>query len=295
MKKWEVIGAPFDLSANERGASLAPDKIRDSYLSTWIERFKVNNWGIDIVDGGNVDTSKDESATKYFKRLYDRVSSSLSNKNIPVIIGGDHSISLATVSAASSYLKDEKPGKTPLGVLWLDAHADLNTAKNDNLHGKPAAILLGEGVEILKNTEDYLEKIEPENFYLIGVQDLMPTEYELIRKLSLKVNSIRDIDNKGLKYVVEDAISGLEKTTDGFFVSLDIDVCAGELYGACATPMVGGLTSREICQVVEIASKSDKFLGIDIVEYCPEKDKTGNTMNLITNILHRLFEYTTKF
>ena len=137
--------------------------------------------------------------------------------------------------------------------------------------------------------------MKPEHLIEIGIQDLMPSEYDALREHRIRAHPMHELDRKGVRQICADAIATLERETDGFFVSVDIDVCQAEGFGACAAPMVGGMTAREVCSVVELARCSDKFCGMDIVEFCPGKDTTGNTGRLIGNVLHTLVGYTDYF
>jgi arginase len=299
-REWEIIGAPYDHAANEIGASAAPEAIRSYYLNWWLPKLKTN-WGVTAYDGGDVLTNNSTDITKeahlvdYGNKLYSRVLQTYDRGRVPLVIGGDHSISVGSVSAAASYVKTKHGENGRLGLLWIDAHADLNTADTGNLHGRVAAILCGVGPDQLTQIGGWSPKVDPKHLITIGVQDLMPTEREFVKTYGSVLHSIRAVDQLGISELCDRAMKSLTDHTDGIFLSLDIDVCQSESFGACAAPMIGGLTAREVCQIVEFVTGHDKFIGMDLVEYSPNKDGTGNTKQLIHNILNRALGYTVQF
>jgi len=301
-KTWDIIGAPYDLSANERGASAAPEVIRSKYLSRWLPRFKTH-WEISANDAGDIPVansgstgvSKVDSLAVFSEALFSRVMVAYEQGHLPLVIGGDHSISVGSVSAASAHLRRKHGDGTRLGLLWVDAHADLNTAESGNLHGRAAAILCGSGPSRLTQIGGYSPKLSPENLIELGIQELMPTERDFIKENGVMVQSIRAVDKIGVRMACAEALRTLQEKTDGIFLSVDIDVCQAECFGACAAPMVGGLTARELCLMVEMVTTIEKCIGMDIVEYCPSKDGTGNTLKLIENVLNTALGYTTQF
>ncbi len=296
---YEFIGAPFDFSANERGSARAPEFVRRAYVSRWQRRFETS-LGITLEDGGDVAPNPDgaeestvlDALSNFAEDLSQRVLRSLARGSTPIVIGGDHSVSVGSVTGASIHLREQRGPEAALGLLWIDAHADLNTGDDGNLHGRAAAILLGHGPSRLTGIGGFAPKIQAGHLIEVGVQELMPTEMDLIGRLEIDVRSIGRVEREGLHETVTSAVSRLEAEADALYLSVDIDAAAGESFGACAAPMIGGLTAREMCAAVELASGSPKFVGMDLVEFCPGRDDTGNTGRLVTNLLHAAVGYT---
>lgn len=296
---WQIIGAPYDLAASAQGASDAPDHLRKHYFRKWIPNFE-RFWDISVDDGGDIKPEKvtEDAITSlaaYATQIYTQVLNSLESHHTPLILGGDHSISVGTVSAAKTYLQNKHGDKANLGLLWIDAHADMNTNPRGSLHGRVAAFLMGEGPSELTTIGAASPQINPCHFMGLAIRDLMPTERDFLAQNEITLQSMRKIDKMGIQKACENAICFLESNTDGFYLSFDIDAASGEIFEGCATPEVGGLTCRECCNILELAVQSPHFIGMDIVEYCPDKDRNGNTLSLITQMLHTALGYTTQF
>lgn len=293
-RTWEIIGAPYDLSANEVGASAAPAFVRENCCPPRRINMLREKWGISLLDGGDVEATEQttesnsvENLSLFCDALHQRIRTSYSSGNTPVVIGGDHSISIGSISGAAAHVRASKPDGV-LGVIWVDAHADLNTREGDNLHGRAASVLLGLGPHQVTDVGGFAPKVRPEHLIQIGIREMMPSEYKVICERGVQVHPMQEIDRRGLRPVCSDAIESLEEETDAIFISVDIDVCQGELFGACAAPKIGGLSARELFAIAELARASDKFCGIDIVEFCPAKDIAGHTGELLSHFLDTL-------
>lgn len=298
---YEIIGAPFGFAASKSGSNTTPDYLRKHGLNTKVRQRTREFWGSDIIDYGNVEVNCNikqlcenenilEAVRLYCKELNDTVFQSYLRGNTPIIIGGDHSISIGTVSATSRYLKDLN-GISNLGLIWVDAHADLNNQSNGNIHGKSVAISLGCVHGDVMGVSNLSSVIDAKNIIYIGIGDIMPNEYTTIKEKDICLYSMDKIDKFGIREIIEQTVRKLEETTDGFFLSFDIDACDGGVYRGCATPEVGGLTAREAIQVVHYAAQSTKFLGADIVEYSSEDDINGNTNQLVVKLIDALLGY----
>ena len=296
-RTWEIIGAPYDLSANEAGASKAPGFIRRKFTSLWADRF-AKHWDISLRDGGDViptfptdqETNSESALAAFCTTLCERVLKSYEMGNTPLVIGGDHSISVGSVSGAALHVKRRRPEST-MGLLWVDAHTDLSPG-DGNLHGRVAAILIGIGPASLTNLCGLSPKVLPQDLIEIGIQELWPLERDVIQDGRISIHPMHEVDRRGARHVTAEAISTLEQNTDAFFVSIDIDASQAESFGACAAPKVGGMSARELCAVAELAVASDMFCGMDIVEFCPGKDATGNTGQLVINLLNTVVGFT---
>lgn len=300
-RAYEIIGAPFGFAANKSGSRTAPDYLRENGLNIKIRQRTNEFWGSDIEDFGNVEVDSQinelyksektlEAVKLYCEKLNDCVYNSYVRGKTPIIVGGDHSISVGTVSATSRYLKKTN-SKSNLGLIWVDAHADLNNLENGNIHGKSVAISLGYVYQDMFKLSDLTGVIDTKNIMYIGIRDLMPNEYVTIQNENISLYGMDKIDKSGIGEVIKEIVSKLEETTDGIFLSFDIDACDGGVYRGCATPEVGGLTAREAIQIIDYVSQSKKFMGADIVEYSPEDDTNGNTNQLVIKLIDTLVGY----
>ena len=152
-------------------------------------------------------------------------------------------------------------------------------------------MLLGHGPEELVNLGGRGPAVQPRHLVEVGVCELMPTEHALIREYDIRVALSGELERRGVVPVLEEAIARLGDETDAFYLSVDIDAAAGEVFDACAAPMVGGMTAREMQVAVDLAVSAPGFLGMDLTEYCPGKDTSGKTFQLVTQVLHSAFGY----
>lgn len=301
MKKYEILGAPFDFASGTQGSSLAPSQLRQNGLSLRVGQ-RVRSWGADIIDSGDISVNCDikklleqneilKAVELYCKCVYERVIHSYTSGHTPIIIGGDHSIATGTIAATNSYLL-QKSQFNNLGVIWVDAHADLNNRENGNIHGKVAASILGLCAHNeLNSIGGNTCKVKPENIIFIGLSDLMPNEYMILKDNDIEVYGIDKIQNEGINSILNKAITRLEATTDAIYLSFDIDACDGGIYRGCSTPEIGGLSGREAIEVAYRIAQSEKFIGADIVEFSPENDIFQNTSQLVIKLLDATFGY----
>lgn len=298
-RDWEIIGAPYDLAARSAGAADAPGYVRDHYFRKWIPNLG-RFWGISVSDGGDVSPPRQTgdpvaNLAAYSQLLFSRVLSSLESGHTPLVLGGDHSVTLGSVSAAKAYLRKTEGSASNLGLLWIDAHADLNTDPGGSLHGRVASFLVGEGPPKLTAIRPPAPQVQPRHLAALGIRDLMPYERDLCEKHAIQLTSMRQMDKGGVRETCSAAIASLQGNTEGFYLSFDIDAAAGEQFGACATPEIGGFSARECLTIIELAVQSPRFIGMDIVEYCPGMDTDGNTLSLVTQLLHSALGYRTQF
>lgn len=303
-KKFNIIGAPFNYVGHVNTEKNTVEDLRKSDEITWnglTEWINVRNsrWSCDIQDKGDVlpsnrvlnllhNDSKDEALSLYCSELKERVKSSFKESRTPIIIGGDHSVTIGTLSAALEYFKKER--KEKIAVVWIDAHADCNNSIHSNLHGKPLAILMDEYKHNGWSMEKEI-KLSPKDLFYVAVRDLMPNEFELINKYGVSNYSMEAIDNLGFNSVLKELLQELENKYDRFFVSFDYDSLDGSIFRACATPNVGGLSAREAISLISRLSASNKFIGIDFMEYLPELDKTGISKELMIKLVDAVWGY----
>lgn len=301
MKKiYDIIGAPFGFAANIEGSGIAPRFIRENGLNSKI-RQRINNWETNIVDKGDIlinsqveelVSNKDilKAVQLYCNSLKESVLTSIKSNHIPIIIGGDHSISIANIAAASAHLKSMLPeGK--LGLIWVDAHADLNNREDGNIHGKSVAVALGHVYQQAMQSSNLGNTVKPQNIVYIGVRDMMPHENKIILDNNIELYGMDAIEEYGIIKVIEKVINKLEETTEGIFLSFDIDGCEGSIFRGCGTPEVGGLTAREAIEIAYRVGRSEKFIGADIVELSPEDDCNGVTSQLVIKLVDALWGF----
>jgi arginase len=253
--------------------------------------------GIKVVDEGDIVTAIPERKAvgdprkKYIReiarvcdRLYRMSLAALQSGGIPVVLGGDHSLAAGSVAATADSLRKE--GK-PLGLLWVDAHGDMNTpASSDsgNVHGMPLAALLGPEPAELSRIGGFSPKVLPEHTVLIGIRNLDNREKEIVREARVHVFTMKDIDRNGIASVVEQALAIAGKGTGGIHVSFDLDVCDPTIAPGVGTPVKGGLDYREAHMVMEIVADSGLLRALDLVEVNPILDDRNTTAVLAAEL-----------
>ncbi len=266
----DIIGVPLDMGADRRGVDMGPSAIRYAHLQKHLKEL-----GYSVADKGNIEVPIAEMCAvtnpklKYVdcivpmsRRLAGAVASSVNGGNLPLVLGGDHSLSLGSIRGAAKHKK--------LGVLWVDAHADFNTAKttpSGNIHGMPLAALCGMGdPSLVQFWDEPTPVIDPRNVVVIGARDLDVGEKENLREAGVMVMSMEQIDRYGLMASMEKAIERVTDGTDGIYLSFDMDVMDPRHAPGVGTPVTGGLTYREAHLICELIAESNKLIGMDFVE-----------------------------
>ena len=292
----DIIGVQMDKGAERRGVDMGPSAIRYAGLIDILKDlgYTVNDSG-DISDRGVGMRSEDNenSRLKNLKavndineRLYKKVLDTLSEGHFPLIIGGDHSIGAGSATAMQQHF-----GK--IGIIWVDAHGDYNTAESSpsgNIHGMPLAAVTGHGPkEIVPFKEEETPFIDPKNSVLIGARDLDVEERKNIKKAGVSVFTMADIDKGGMYHVISEAVRIASEGTEGIFLSFDLDAIDPAAAPGVGTPVNGGLTYREAHLLCEYLATTDKLLGIEMVELNPildDKNQTGETaVQMISSLL----------
>ena len=299
-KKVGILGVPLGVGAGELGSELGVTAVRLADLSGRLLIDRIAELGYEVTDYGDVEvvkpnyTAEKSDKLKYlpeilaaFKNTIKSVKKILIEGKIPVIIGGDHSVGAATFSAVSSFYHEQ--GKD-IGLIWLDAHADINTPETSpsgNIHGMPLAIILGRGNEELINLENFSPKLKPEYCAHIGARDLDLGEKQLIREMNLQKNffTMCDIDRRGMFACVEEAIKIAEKAPGGYVVTFDIDVIDPRFAPGSGTLVRGGLTYREAQLAVEMIAEHGGMRSFEIVEVNPMLDEENITVNLAGELI----------
>jgi arginase len=285
MGKISIIGVPMDLGADRRGVDMGPSALRYADLND-----KLQGLGYDVQDLGDLDVIIPETRhfgdprAKYLKEIADACSH-LANlvleirqqDRTPLVLGGDHSIAVGTVSGVAESFR--RQGKK-IGLLWFDAHADFNTPEispSGNVHGMPMASIMGYGAPELTGIFGFSPKVLPENAVQIGIREVDPEERELVKKSGVRVFTMKEIDRRGIGAVMDEAISLVTKGTDGFAVTLDADFLDPYESPGVATPVRGGADYREAHLAMEMIADTKKMVSFEITEINPILDVQNKT------------------
>jgi arginase len=287
-----IIGAPLDLGAGRRGVDMGPSAIRYAGLEARLDAL-----GYDCFDWGNVATAVAEATTEgdpharfladikeACKHVAQRVAEAVRTGVVPIVLGGDHSVALGTLGGLAS-------ARGPGGVLWLDAHGDLNTpdtSPSGNVHGMPLAAALGLATSVFENEAWSLPAVDPARVALIGARSLDEGERELVRELGISVATMTDLDRRGVEPVVREA---LERVQGASFVhlSLDMDVVDPEAAPGVGTPIRGGLSYREAHLAMELVAEADLLTSLEVVEVNPILDRENATAELAVELAASAF------
>jgi arginase len=297
-RKIKVIGVPLDLGASRRGVDMGPSAVRVAGLEARLEAL-----GHEVQDAGNISVALAETKhagaenarylneiTETCARAAEIVERSLEEGMTPVILGGDHSVAAGTVSGVAAFYR--KRGQK-IGLLWIDAHADFNTPETSpsgNVHGMPLAALAGFGPAPLADILGFSPKVAPENIVLIGVRDIDATEKENIRRAGItEVYTMRDIDERGMRAVMEEALRAAGRGTAGYHVSLDMDWIDPEDAPGVGTPVRGGATYREAHLAMEVIADHGQMVSFEIVEVNPVIDEHNRTADLAVQLISSAF------
>jgi arginase len=289
MQPVHVIGVPLDLGGNRRGVDMGPSAFRIAGLGE-----RVGSLGRTVVDKGDLPAPIAETRTprdarrKYIheiagvcERLYQTSLESLMEGAIPIVLGGDHSVAAGSVAASADWAR--KKHDLPIGLLWIDAHGDMNTpatSPSGNVHGMPLAALLGNEPEELSQIAGFAPKARPQTTVLIGVRNLDEREKTAVRESGVHVFTMKDIDRSGMAAVAEQAVALAGAGTAGVHVSFDMDVCDPSVAPGVGTPVKGGLDYREAHLLMEIVADSNLLRAIDLVEVNPTLDVRNATAQL---------------
>jgi len=287
-----VHGVPLDLGGGRRGVDMGPSAVRIAGLGE-----RLASIGYLVVDKGDLAAPIPETQVerdpkkKYIReiarvcqKLYQQVYQSLTEGALPIVLGGDHSLAAGSVGASADY-SVERGGS--LGLLWVDAHGDMNTpaiTTSGNVHGMPLAALLGPEPAELARIGARSPKVRPETTVLIGIRNLDALEKDRIREAKVHVFTMKDIDRHGIAVVMKRAIALAGKGTSGIHVSFDLDVCDPAIAPGVGTPVKGGLDYREAQLVMEMVSDSGRLVGLDLVEVNPILDSQNQTAILGTEL-----------
>jgi arginase len=288
MKPIHIIGVPLDLGGNRRGVDMGPSALRIAGLGERLGRL-----GFPVLDKGDLPTPIPETRELSDERkkfiddiahvcelLYDSSLASLNAGAMPIVLGGDHSLAAGSAGASAAWAMNTK--SLPIGLLWIDAHGDMNTpatSLSGNVHGMPLAALLGpEPAELARIGAS--PKLQPAQTVLIGIRNLDEREKVAVRDSRVHVFTMKDIDRQGIASVVEQAVGLAGQGTAGIHVSFDMDVCDPDIAPGVGTPVKGGLDYREAHMMMEIVADSGLLTALDLVEINPTLDVRNMTAQL---------------
>jgi arginase len=283
--KIRIIGVPMDLGASRRGVDMGPSALRVAGLQSRLKQL-----GRHVEDIGNVAVPQPEEQhygeknAKYLdeiaqacKGLADTVKKSLDEDMVPLVLGGDHSIAVGTTGGAAAHF--HKQSKR-VGVIWLDAHGDMNTpdsSPSGNIHGMPLAAIMGYGPPELTELGGIKPMVEPRNVSLVGIRDLDSKERRLVKDSGVHIFTMRDIDERGMREVMAEAIRFAGDDTAGICVSLDMDFVDPSDAPGVGTPVRGGVTYREAHLALEMIADSRSMVSFELVEINPVIDLHNTT------------------
>lgn len=299
-KKVGLIGIPLGYGAGQVGSELGVTSIRLASVRGHRLVEHIAELGYEFKDYGNVEIIQPESVAakeenpKYLKEMLAScqnmaadVERILSDGAFPIILGGDHAIAMGSFSGISKHFKDKNE---EVGLIWFDAHADINTpatSQSGNLHGMPLAVLLGQGEESLVNLGGFSPKLNPKFIAHIGARDLDTGEKGWIRELGLVDNffTMRDIDERGMFAVANDAIAIASQAPGGFAVTFDVDVIDPRFAPGSGTLVRGGITYREAHLGLELIAEQGGMRSFEIVEVNPALDQANQTSELAIELI----------
>ncbi len=299
-KKIGIIGVPIGYGAGKKGSELGATAIRLANIRGNYLTEHVRELGYDVSDHGDVEVTRPSevaAADENPKYLAEMIASSrksaaavkaiLTLGEFPVILGGDHSIAIGTFSGISSFFRER--GKE-IGLIWFDAHADINTPESSpsgNIHGMPLAALLGHGHEDLVSLEGYAPKINPKYVAHVGARDVDSGERREVNRLGLRDNffTMSDIDRRGMLACVEDAIAIASRAPDGYAVTFDVDIIDPRFAPGSGTLVRGGITYREAHMALEVIAEDGGMRSFEIVEVNPMLDAQNITVELAGELI----------
>jgi arginase len=287
-RRVRIIGAPCGFGASVAGVDLGPAAMRVAGL-----RRRVESLGYEVRDLGDLHAECPAAPPapgeklRFLKeisgaceQLARDVKKIIEGGELPVVLGGDHSIAIGSVAGVTSFYRGR--GET-VGLIWFDAHADMNTPEttpSGNIHGMPLAVLLGHGAPELTGIEGFSPKLDPRFCAHIGARDVDPGERELIKKVGIRFFTMREIDERGMSACVDEAISIASKAAAGYHVTLDVDALdPGDAPGS-GTVVRGGLTYREAHLAMEKIAEAGGALSLEVVEINTALDINNRTAEL---------------
>jgi arginase len=294
--KVTLIGVPLDLGAGRRGVDMGPSAFRVADVDQ-----RLKDLGCEVEDEGDLKVSIRETQgsgdprLKYLKEiketcetLRDTVGRTLEAGRFPVVLGGDHSVAMGTIAGLSRFHREKKE---KVGLVWFDAHADSNTGETSpsgNIHGMPLAVALGLGAPGLVNLSGSCPMVDGSRAAAVGLRDIDTAERANVRASGLGAFTMRDIDERGMRAVMEEAIKRASNGTAGIHVSFDLDAMDPDYAPGVGTPSPGGLSYREAHLAMEMLADTGKVVSAELVEVNPILDQRNGTARLGVELLASL-------
>jgi arginase len=289
-----IIGAPLDLGAGRRGVDMGPSALRVAGLGK-----RLSALGYDVTDMGNIPVAQPEavedagsSHARFLpqiaaacERLGEMVAQALADGKTPLVLGGDHSVAVGTVGGVARFFRESE---RKIGLLWVDAHADMNTPESSpsgNVHGMPLACCVGVGPDALRYMFGRGCLVDPANVALVGIRDVDAREQPIVRSTGIRPFTMRDIDERGMRAVMDDAIAIASAGTAGFHLSLDMDFVDPEYAPGVGTPVRGGATYREAHLAMEVICDAGRMVSMEVVEVNPVIDEVNRTADLAVELI----------
>ena len=294
MSTIRLIGVPMDLGASRRGVDMGPSAVRYTDL-----RDRLVTLGHVVEDVGNVPVPFREDAARGAQRgarylgaitevctAVARVTrEALEARAFPVVLGGDHALAAGSIAGAAAHLGARG---ARLGAFWIDAHGDINTpatSRSGNVHGMPLAALLGHGDKAMRSIAGAKPALRAPDVALVGLRDLDAPERHHIAAWGLSAFTMRHLDERGVRAVMEEAIARVTRETDGLWISLDMDVIDPDEAPGVGTAVPGGMTYREAHLAMEMLADTGKVIGVDLVEVNPVLDERNRTAEIACELI----------
>ncbi len=291
-KDVRMIGVPMDLGAGRRGVDMGPSAVRYAGLGQLVQGL-----GFNYADGGDISVPLPEArapgkGARYLKeihraceRLAQRVEKLMDDGGMPLVVGGDHSMAIGTITGVAGSFR--KRGEK-IGLIWVDAHADMNTPETSpsgNIHGMPLGSVMGYGAPELVNLGGFSPKIDPDNVALIGIREVDPGEREIVLRSGIHYYEMMKVDARGMGAVIEEAIAHATRGTAGVHLSFDMDAVDPEVAPGVGTPVRGGLSLRESHLLMEVVSDSGRLVSMEFAELNPIHDVANQTGQLLCELV----------
>ena len=278
-----VLGVPMDLGSGRRGVDMGPSAIRIAGVGE-----RLAELGHKVIDEGDVviknmeELKVGDTRARYLPEI-GRASAVIARKverimaagHFPLVLGGDHSIAIGTVSGIAAFARSQTK---KIGLLWVDAHGDINTpdtSPSGNIHGMPLAVILGYGAQELTSVAGSFPKVDPSNVALVGIRSLDAGEKKRLKETGVQVHTMSDIDRHGVHRVMKKALAAVTNDTDFVHVSVDLDAVDPAVAPGVGTPVKGGLDYREAHLIMEVIADAGVMTSLEMVEVNPILD-TGN-------------------
>jgi arginase len=292
-----IVGVPMDLGAGRRGVDMGPSAIRIAGVGAGLRQL-----GFHVEDDGDVGVPAPETRdpgdpkARYLEPIYHvcnrlrlRVRRSLEMNEVPVVLGGDHSIAIGTVSGVAEHFRNS--GQR-IGLIWVDAHGDMNTPESSptgNIHGMPLATICGMGHPRLVEIGGFAPKVERRNVCLIGIRDIDAVERRIVRESGIHAYTMRDVDERGMRAVIQESIGFASEGTAGFHVSFDLDAMDPRDVPGTGTPVKGGISWREANLLMEMVSDSGRMTSLEVTELNPILDVRNQSGEVAVDLIASAF------